>query len=141
MLDFQWDSFTTFPHPQTGEPLVEWAVSTVGTTKVEMSMSDAKIWEAIPRKQWLGVMLAANSNAKMDRSGGVWTVLFGFGCPNDPAGNLMLVRVHSDFDTLKTKPESPDAQQFARATRAIILMFQKLGIALGSNFDDKTRSN
>lgn len=139
MLDLQWDSFSTSKHPP-GE-LPEWAVSTVGSTKVELSMRDERIWRELPREQWLGVMLAPQNNVKMGRIHGAWVTLFGFGRPNDPAGNLMFIRVRSDLETLTTQPGSPDAQQFARATKAIFMTMQGLGISPDSSMLDYMRGN
>ena len=144
MSKFPWDTIETFPHPNTGALLPEWAVSTVGTTKVEMSMNDARIWRELPREQWLAVMLSNRNNAKTDRTGGmqrILTVLFGFGKPADPAGNLMLVRVHFDIIRMASNLRGPDSEHFKQAMILIEQTFKELGIKPDSNFYDEVHRN
>lgn len=61
-----------FRHPETGAEMPEWAVSTVGTTRVELSMRDERIWQELPREDWLGVLASPVTNAKMDRKNDAW---------------------------------------------------------------------
>lgn len=56
--------------------------------------------------------------------------VIGFGRPSDPAGNLMFVRVRSDHQTLTSSPRSPDAEHFARITKALVMTLDALGIRL-----------
>lgn len=130
-----------FRHPETGLEMPEWAVSTVGTTSVELSMRDERIWRELPREEWLGVMAAPVSNAKMSRIQDSWVTLIGFGQPNDPAGNLMFVRVRSDVRTLTATPRSPAAEHFARITKTLMTTLHALGIQLDQSMYDQIEKN
>lgn len=141
MLNLPWDTIQMFRHPETGLEMPEWAVSTVGTTSVELSMCDERIWRELPKDEWLGVMAAPVSNAKMNRIQDAWVTLIGFGRPGDPAGNLMLVRVRSDLRTLTTNPRSPDAEHFARITKVLMMTLHALGIQPDQNMYDRMANN
>jgi hypothetical protein len=131
MFNLQWDAVQMFRHPQTGAEMPEWAVSTVGTTTVELSMRDERIWRELPREEWLGVMASPVNNVKMNRIDDAWVTLIGFGRPNDPAGNLMFVRVRSYLGILANSPRSPDAEHFARVTKLVMTTLQCTGHSAG----------
>jgi hypothetical protein len=144
-MEFPWDSVDEFPHPGTGEPMPAWAVSVVGSTKVEMSMSDERIRKEHAREEWLAVMLSNRNAAKISRvadgTGRTVTVLFGFGSPNDPMGNLMLFRVHFNLVALAENTQGPEMEHFKRALIMLVETYKELGIKLDSNFHDQVRLN
>ena len=144
MKNFPWDKITNIQHPKTGETLVEWAVSTVGTTKVEVSMSDEIIWRVISREQWLQVMLSNRNTAKMDKKGrlnGTLTILFGCGRPNDPLGNLILLRLHFDMLAMAKNMKGPDAEHFKRAMILVGETFKGLGLKPDPDFAKRMGGN
>jgi hypothetical protein len=109
-----------------------------------MSMSDTRIWKELPREQWMPVMLANQNSAKMDCTRGLkrtLTVLFGFGKPNDPSGNLMMVRIHFDLMAMAQNLNGPDSQHFKQVMAMIGLTCKELGIKPDSNFYDQVRRN
>jgi len=90
----EWDNPKFFTMPN-GTLAVQYALSDRGGVVVECSMHDATIRSMLPMAYWLPVFSATIDNAKIDRIGGKLVVLFGFGKPNDPGGNLVLYRVCS----------------------------------------------
>ena len=144
-MEFPWDTFETFPHPETGELLPEWAVSTVGGTTIEMSVNDRRIWRVLPREQWLVVLLAKRNQGKIDRAEQgtqrIITVLFGFGSPDDPIGNLMFVRLRFDLLALVKDPNGPAAQHLAKAMACIAKAWIDLGLKMDPDFYERTRLN
>ena len=141
MLDLPWNIFRTFDNPATLEPLIEWAESTVGTTRIEVSMNDNRIWNELPREEWLGVCLAPMNNAKMDSSPTALTFLFGLGAPSEPAGNLIYIRIHADFAFIAQNKSNPAAQHFGRGIKSAMLLMKQLSIEPDSNMRDYFRSN
>ena len=144
-MNIPWDRIEEFSHPETGELRPEWAVSTVGSTTFEMSMRDERICKEVPREEWLPVMLSNRTHARIFRVGQdtrrTVTVIFGFGSPNDPIGNLMLVRVHFDTRIMAENPHGPDAEHFAKAVAMISHHYLHLGLKNDPDFYEKARRN
>jgi hypothetical protein len=130
--DIQWDKQETFI-ARNGRVGIRYASSDHDGVIVEFSMHDPTIQEMLPKNHWLPVFTAPSTNAKIDRIDGRLVVLCGFGKPNDPMGNLLLMR-------LSSRPGfSPE-----RMSKAIVLTLVTLagfGIRPDKNMMDAVRGN
>lgn len=94
MTPIQWDKQETFTAPN-GKIGMRYAISDHDGITYEFSMHDPTIQSMFPVAHWFPVHSAPASCAKIDRIEGKLVVLCGFGKPNDPMGNLLLMRVAS----------------------------------------------
>lgn len=90
----QWDKQETFTAPN-GKIGIRYAISDHDGVAYEFSMHDPTIQSMFPRDLWFPVHSAPASCARINRIDGKLVVLCGFGKPNDPMGNLVLMRVGS----------------------------------------------
>jgi|HubBroStandDraft_5_1064220.scaffolds.fasta_scaffold666673_1 hypothetical protein len=97
----QWDKFETFN--AGGHTAIRYAFSEKDGVSLEMSLHDPTIQSMFPQSHWFPIYSAPTSNAKIDRIDGKLVVLMGFGKPNDPLGNLMLMRVWSRLGYSKAR--------------------------------------
>ncbi len=90
----EWDKAETF-EAANGEVCMRYAISDRDGVCYEFSMHDPTIQSMYPASHWMPVFSAPINSAKIDRIEGRLVVLCGFGKPNDPTGNLVLMRVSS----------------------------------------------
>ncbi len=129
-LDIQWDKCETFV--SNGETFIRYAVSDQDGVTFEVSMHDPTIQAMYPREHWLPVYCAP-TNTKIDRIDGRLVVLCGLGQPNNPNGNLMLMRA-----TAQTKYS---AFRKAKIIAGILATLAGLGISPDENMYDAIRRN
>lgn len=141
MLPLDWQTYEVFHNPATGEPLIRWAVSTSGYTTVEMSMCDERIKAELPQEDWMPVYLLTRNNLRTFARDGAAVLLYGFGSPNDPAGNLMFVRVRTDIRAFTADAASADAQHLKRVVGSITAMMRGMGISMDNDMYDLLRRN
>ena len=128
----QWDKQEMFTAPN-GAFGVRYATSDRDGVTCEFSMHDPTIQSMLPIAYWLPVHSAPINNAKIDRIDGRLVVLCGFGKPNDPMGNLVLMRVASrpGFSLV----------QMERVFSMIFLTLAELGIRFDKSMENQIRGN
>ena len=94
MTPIQWDKQEMFT-ASNGEAGIRYAISSSDGVTYEFSMHDPTIQTMLPQAYWLPVFSAPVNNAKIDRIDGCLVVLCGLSKPNDPSGNLVMMRVAS----------------------------------------------
>jgi hypothetical protein len=132
MKPIEWDKQETFTAPN-GAVGIRYAVSDRDGITYEFSMHDPTIQSMLPQAYWLPVFSAPASNAKIDRIDGRLIVLCGLNKPNDPLGNLVLMRVAS-------RPGfSPD--RMAYIISLILMTLAGFGIRPDQHMADAIRGN
>src|SRR5690349_6454336 len=127
-----WDRQEIFT-ASNGKVGVRYAISDRDGVSYEFSMHDHTIQSMLPRSLWMPVFTAPSTNAKIDRIDGRLVVLCGLNKPNDPMGNLILMRVGS-------RPGySPD--RMAHIVTLILGTLAGLGIRPDQHMADTIRGN
>ena len=116
-------------------------IITQGYTQVEVCMEDARIQQELELDYWRPVFLQPANNARIDYMGDRLVILFGFGRPTDPVGNLMLIRLKTDFGKFLEDPCSKDAAFLLAQVENIMLAFQQLGIKLENDIMKSLKRN
>lgn len=122
MTPIQWDNQETF-------------IASSGATAIRyaMSMHDATIRSLLPADFWIPVHAAPVTNAKIERVHGRLVVLCGFNKPDDPLGNLVLIRV-------ATAPGF-SRNRLATVTAMILMTLAGFGIQPDKHMTDIIRGN
>lgn len=90
----QWDKCETFS-ASDGTPGIRYAISDRDGVTYEFSMHDPTIKSMVSRDRWLPVHSSPTNCANINQIDGKLIVLCGFGKPNEPVGNLLMMRVGS----------------------------------------------
>jgi len=128
----EWDKQEFFTMPN-GATAFRYAVSDRGGIVVEFSMHDPTIRSMLPLVFWLPVFNAAIDNARIERIGGKLVVLFGFGKPTEPCGNLVLFRICSQPGFLP--------QRMALVVAMLLATCARFRIRLDQRMEDIIRGN
>jgi hypothetical protein len=132
MKPIQWDKQEMFTAPN-GQLCVRYAISDHDGVVIEHSMHDPTIQSMLPVDYWLPVYTAPVNNARADRIDGRLVVLCGFGKPDDPTGNLFLMR-------LASRPGF-SATRLAGIIGLMLVSLAAFGIRPDQNMMDTIRKN